>query len=77
MLTPRTDQDVPITGALDLVVVIAVVAGMAVGTLVGILIGDARTLGAVGAMTGLVAGLALAVMSPRSRRCPATPGRHN
>ncbi len=76
MSTPRTDLDQPVSGAPDLIVVIAVVAGIAVGAFVGILVGDARTYGAVGALAGLVAGLSLAVLSPQNRRGSATPGRH-
>lgn len=54
--------------------VIAVVAGIAVGALVGILLGDARTLGAVGALTGLIVGLVLAVLAPPHDRHPTIPG---
>lgn len=75
MSTPRTDWDQPVSGAPDFHVVIAVVAGIVGGALLGFLVGDARTFGAVGAMAGLVAGLALPVLSPQHRERPATPGR--
>lgn len=58
----------------DLIVVIAVVAGIAVGALVGILLGDARTLGAVGALAGLIVGLVFTVLAPPHEKQPTIPG---
>ena len=59
----------------DLVVVAAIAAGGVLGLLVGLLVGDARTSGAVGAMMGLVVGCSLTVLPPWAKRASASPDR--
>lgn len=59
----------------DFVVVATIVAGGLLGVLVGLLVGDARTWGAVGAMVGLVVGCSLTVLPPWAKRTPPSPRR--
>lgn len=61
----------------ELVVTLSVIAGLAVGALLGLLAGDARIYGAVGALTGLVVGLVVVVLSPLRTRKPTAPGHHH
>lgn len=52
---------------MDLTLVIAIVVGCVVGSLSGLMVDNARSFGAVGAMVGLVVGCSLSVLPPRTR----------
>lgn len=72
--TPHTEVKSCVRGVPNLIVVMAVVAGTGVGVLVGALLGDARTLGAVGALAGLIVGLTIAVLGPPHDKDSTIPG---
>lgn len=60
---------------LDLIVALSVISGAIIGLLAGLLVGNARTCGAVGAMIGLVVGCSLTIIPPRVERTPMGPSR--